>query len=115
MLDSISDICGKSGGETITPNFLNKLAVEIVEPKEGEFYDGVLGTAGDAVEAYKYAEKYGNKLKIFGQELNKTTYALAKVRMFMNGIDSANVKLGDVLTNPEFVENKNTLKKFDSI
>ena len=115
MLDSISEICGKSGGESITPNFLNKLAVEIVEPKEGEFYDGVLGTGGDAIEAYKYAEKYENKLKVFGQELNKTTYALAKVRMFMNGIDSANVKLGDVLTNPEFVENKNTLKKFDSI
>lgn len=116
MINSIEEIYGKDKrGEAFTPNFINKLAVEIVQPEYGDFYDGVLGIGGDAVEAYKYAHRYGNELKIFGQELNTKTYFLAKIRMYINGIESADIKQGDVLTTPKFIENKNVLKKFDSI
>ena len=115
MLEQVEELSGKYAGEGITPKFLNKLAVEIVEPKNGEFYDGVFGFGGDAIEAYKFAAKYGNELKIYGQELDLKTYSIACIRMFINGINSADIRIGDVLTNPIFKEDENVLKKYDSI
>ena len=115
ILEQVEELSGKFGGEEITPKFLNKLAVEIVEPKNGEFYDGVFGFGGDAIEAYKFAAKYGNELKIYGQELDLKTYSIACIRMFINGINSADIRIGDVLTNPIFKEDENVLKKYDSI
>ena len=115
MLEQVEELSGKFGGEEITPKFFNKLAVEIVEPKNGEFYDGVFGFGGDAIEAYKFAAKYGNELKIYGQELDLKTYSIACIRMFINGINSADIRIGDVLTNPIFKEDENILKKYDSI
>ena len=115
MLEQVEELSGKFGGEEITPKFFNKLAVEIVEPKNGEFYDGVFGFGGDAIEAYKFAAKYGNELKINGQELDLKTYSIACIRMFINGINSADIRIGDVLTNPIFKEDENVLKKYDSI
>lgn len=115
MLENISEISGKNAGEGTTPNFINKLAVEIIEPKNGEFYDGVFGIGGGAIEAYNFAKEYGNELKIYGQELNLKTYSIACIRMFINGIKSADIRVGDVLVNPIFKDGENTLKKFDSI
>ena len=115
MLEQVEELSGKFGGEGITPKFFNKLAVEIVEPKNGEFYDGVFGFGGDAIEAYKFAAKYGNELKIYGQELDLKTYSIACIRMFINGINSADIRIGDVLTNPILKEDENILKKYDSI
>ena len=115
ILEKVEELSGKFGGEEITPKFFNKLAVEIVEPKNGEFYDGVFGFGGDAIEAYKFAAKYGNELKINGQELDLKTYSIACIRMFINGINSADIRIGDVLTNPIFKEDENVLKKYDSI
>lgn len=115
ILEQVEELSGKFGGEEITPKFFNKLAVEIVESKNGEFYDGVFGFGGDAIEAYKFAAKYGNELKIYGQELDLKTYSIACIRMFINGINSADIRIGDVLTNPIFKEDENILKKYDSI
>nr|WP_243278597.1 N-6 DNA methylase [Clostridium butyricum] len=114
MLESVTDAIGKSSGEGTTPQFINKLAVQIVEPKDGEFYDGTFGIGGSAVEAYKFATQYGNELNIYGQELELKTYSIACIRMFINGVKTSDIRIGDVLTNPVFKE-ENTLKKFDSI
>lgn len=115
MLESVTELTGKSGGEGTTPNYINKLAVEIVEPMSGEFYDGTFGIGGSAVEAYSFASQYGNELKIYGQELDLKTYSIACIRMFINEIKSADIRIGDVLVNPIFKESENLLKKFDSI
>ena len=115
MLDSTTELSGKMGGIGTTPNFINKLAVQIVEPKSGEFYDGNFGIGGDAFEAYKFAASYGNELKIYGQELDLKTYSIACIRMFINGINSADIRVGDVLTNPVFKDGESTIKKFDTI
>lgn len=115
MLESVTEAVGKSGGEGTTPQSINKLAVQIVEPKNGEFYDGTFGIGGSAVEAYNFATQYGNELNIYGQEQNIKTYSIACIRMFINGVKSSDIRIGDVLTNPVFKEKENTLKKFDSI
>lgn len=115
MLESVMEISSKISGMECTPSFINKLAVEIIEPKCGEFYDGTFGMGGDAILAYDYAKSYGNTLDIFGQEINKRAYSIACLRLFINGIETADVKNGDVLINPLFKENENTIKRFDSI
>lgn len=115
MIEMITEYSGKGGSIGTTPDFINKLAVEVVEPKDGEFYDGVFGIGGDAVAAHKFAASYGNELKIYGQEANLETYSIAKIRMFINGIDGSDIKIGDMLINPMLTETENTLKKFDSI
>ena len=115
MLEQSIELGGKYSGLGTTPSFINKLAVEIVEPKSGEFYDGAFGIGGGAIEAYKYADRYGSELNIYGQELNSRTYAIACIRMFINGIKSADLRIGDTLIDPLFKESENTLKKFDSI
>lgn len=115
MLESVTEALGKSGGEGTTPHSINKLAVQILEPKSGEFYDGAFGIGGSAVEAFNFAARYGNELNIYGQELDLKTYSMACIRMFINGIKSYDIRIGDVLTNPIFKEKENTLKKFDSI
>ncbi|WP_308780160.1 N-6 DNA methylase [uncultured Clostridium sp.] len=115
MLEIVSEIAGKSFTEDTTPNFINKLAVEIIEPKNGEFYDGVFGIGGGAIEAYNFSKGYGNELKVYGQEVNLKTYCIACIRMFINGIKSADIRVGDVLVNPIFKDGDNTLKKFDFI
>lgn len=64
----------------------------------------------------KLCIKYnGHELKIYGQELDLKTYSIACIRMFINGINSADIRVGDVLTNPVFKDGENTIKKFDTI
>lgn len=115
MLQNVEELPSRTVGIDTTPYYLNKLAVEILEPTNGEFFDGVFGVGGDAIEAHKFASKYENELKIYGQELDEKTYAVACVRMFINGIKSADIRVGDTLTNPAFEEENNTLKEFDQI
>lgn len=115
MLENVMELTGKSGGEGITPSSINKLAVEIVETKSGDFYDGTFGIGGGAIEANNFARAYGNELAIYGQELNIRIYSIACIRMFINGIKSSNIKSGDVLTEPAFKDGESSIKKFDSI
>lgn len=115
MLEMLSEVERKDDGYSQTPSFINKLLVEVLEPKDGEFYDGTFGLGGDAIEAYKFAEQYGNKIKIYGEEIYNKTYAIANLRMFINGIEDYDIKLGDTLINPLFIEEKNNIKKFDNI
>lgn len=115
MIETTTEISGRFVKGVTTPDFIDKLAVEIVEPIDGEFFDGTLGLGGNAVEAYRFAAKHENELKVYGQELDIKAFSMAKIRMFINGIKDADIKIGDILINPLFRVGENTLKKFDSI
>lgn len=112
LLEQVSDVVGRTKGEDDTPKCINQLGIHILEPK-GTFYDGTLGLAGGAVEAYQQASQVGNVLKMYGQEINLRAYALACVRVFMHGIRDAQLKKEDMLTTPMLEEGG--VKKFDSI
>lgn len=115
MLDTACELNGRNNGESTTPDFINKLSINIVEPISGDFFDGAFGLGGGAIEAYNYAKKYGNELEVCGQENDISTYAIACLRMYIMGIDNADIKLGDVLVNPAHIDGKNALRKFDNI
>ncbi|UZT06197.1 N-6 DNA methylase [Clostridium sp. LQ25] len=115
VINRVTEIFGNERGENATPEFINKLTVEIIEPKEGSFYDGTFGKGGDALEAYRFAESYGNELKIFGQEISIEAVAIAKMRMYINNVKSVDIRVGDTLIAPLLVEENTSINKFKSI
>lgn len=111
---------GKTAGEFYTPAEVAFLMAYCLDPKEGkEIYDPTVGSGGLLIKNHLVLkEKLGGKinrpLKLYGQENDHLTYALAKINMFIHNIESTDIRLGDTLLNPAFLEN-NRLKKFDVI
>lgn len=90
---------GKHGGEFYTPRSIVKLLVEIVQPHHGRVYDPACGSGGMFVQSEKFVEQHAGgagDIAIYGQELNHTTWRLAKMNMAIRGID-ADIRQGDTL------------------
>ena len=96
---------GKKGGEFYTPKSIVKLLVEMLEPWRGRVYDPCCGSSGMFVQSLEFirAHTTGNgnggkvvaaDLSIFGQELNYTTWRLAKMNLAIRGIEG-DIKHGD--------------------
>ncbi|MBI3814373.1 MAG: SAM-dependent DNA methyltransferase [Nitrospinae bacterium] len=98
---------GKKGGQFYTPSSVVKLLVEMLEPYEGRVFDPCCGSGGMFVQSEKFVEahrdyyrKKGNglslnpadRISIFGQESNQTTWRLAKMNLAIRHIDSSNIK-----------------------
>lgn len=115
MLFRINEATGKNGGESITPQCLNVLGTKLLEPLTGDFYDGTSGLNGTLIEAYKFASKQGANLRLYGQEINLDAWAIGKIRLFINEIENVDVRLGNTIEEPSFIENSGQLKQFDTI
>lgn len=98
---------GKKGGQFYTPSSVVKLLVEMLEPYEGRVFDPCCGSGGMFVQSEKFIEQHGDRfqngkqklaikpqdrISIYGQESNQTTWRLAKMNLALRGIDSSNVK-----------------------
>jgi type I restriction enzyme M protein len=111
---------GKTAGEFYTPTEVAFLIAYCLDPQEGEeVYDPAVGSGGLLIKNHlvlkeKLGSKIGKPLKLYGQEIDHLTYALAKINMFIHNIEQADIRLGDTLLNPAFLEN-NRLKKFDVV
>jgi type I restriction enzyme M protein len=83
---------GRRGGEYYTPKSIVKLIVEVLEPKQGErVYDPACGSGGMFVQAEKFIETHGGRsfdISVYGQELNQTTWRLAKMNLAIHGIEA---------------------------
>ncbi|OOE45307.1 type I restriction-modification system subunit M [Salinivibrio kushneri] len=89
---------GKKGGQFYTPASIVSLIVEMLEPFEGRVYDPAMGSGGFFVQSEKFIERYANKydidpltqkqkISIYGQEYNYTTWQLAAMNMAIRGLD----------------------------
>lgn len=99
---------GKKGGQFYTPSSVVKLLVEMLEPYEGRVFDPCCGSGGMFVQSEKFIKSHQDNYKkkgkiglslnptdrisIYGQESNQTTWRLAKMNLSIRGIDSSNVK-----------------------
>ncbi|MBU2447276.1 MAG: type I restriction-modification system subunit M [Bacteroidetes bacterium] len=99
---------GKKGGQFYTPSSVVRLLVEMLEPYEGRVFDPCNGSGGMFVQSEKfikshsdhYKQKNGkglnlnpsDRISIYGQESNQTTWRLCKMNLAIRGIDSSNVK-----------------------
>jgi type I restriction enzyme M protein len=82
---------GKRGGEFLTPRSVVRTLVEMLEPYKGRVYDPCCGTGGMFVQSEKFIEGHGGRLAdiaVYGQEINHTTYRLAKMNLAVQGIDA---------------------------
>lgn len=82
---------GKRGGEFYTPRSVVMLLVEMLEPYKGRIYDPCCGSGGMFVQSEKFVLAHGGRIgdiAIYGQEMNNTTWRLAKMNMAVRGIDT---------------------------
>jgi|Deesub1362B_J571_1020462.scaffolds.fasta_scaffold00997_3 type I restriction enzyme M protein len=104
-------------GEVYTPREVIKLLVEILDPKPGEeVYDPACGSGGMLILAYNHVkEKHGpeeaKRLFLYGQEANATTLALCKMNLYIHDIRDAELRQGDTLIYPKFLQDS-MFKKF---
>lgn len=107
---------GKSGGEFFTPVHVSKLIAQLAmhkQEKVNKIYDPAAGSGSLLLQAKKHFDAHVIEEGFFGQEINHTTYNLARMNMFLHNInyDKFNIALGDTLHNPHF----NDDKPFDAI
>ncbi|MEF1290084.1 class I SAM-dependent DNA methyltransferase [Vibrio sp. M260118] len=98
MLGQFALAEGKKGGQFYTPASIVSLIVEMIEPFEGRVYDPAMGSGGFFVQSEKFIERHANekkvdaltqkqKISIYGQEYNHTTWQLAAMNMAIRGLD----------------------------
>ncbi|MCS6991640.1 MAG: type I restriction-modification system subunit M, partial [Chitinophagales bacterium] len=106
---------GKKGGEFYTPRCVVRLLVEMLEPYSGRVYDPCCGSSGMFVQSVQFIEAHasgnGNggrakaKISIYGQELNYTTWRLARINLAIRGIDGQ-IAQGDTFHDDKFPDLK---------
>ena len=108
FMGMFADSEGKHGGEFYTPRSIVKLLVEMLEPYNGRVYDPACGSGGMFVWSEKFVQEHQgriNDIAVYGQELNETTWRLAKMNMAIRGID-ADIRRGDTLMKDAFPDLK---------
>lgn len=103
LIGQFASETGKKAGEFYTPQAVSKILTRIAiagqEEKQGlSVYDPCMGSGSLLLNAKKYA-KYSQYIKYYGQELNTSTYNLARMNMFLHGIpaENQNLRNGDTL------------------
>ncbi len=116
LISSYAANAGKSGGEFFTPQHVSKLIAQLAMHKQtsvNKIYDPACGSGSLLLQAKKHFDAHIIEDGFFGQEINHTTYNLARMNMFLHNInyDKFNVQLGNTLIEPHFGDDK----PFDAI
>ncbi|MGL5948649.1 MAG: type I restriction-modification system subunit M [Aeromonas sp.] len=116
LISNYAANAGKSGGEFFTPQHVSKLIAQLAMHKQtrvNKIYDPACGSGSLLLQAKKHFDAHIIEQGFFGQELNHTTYNLARMNMFLHNInyDKFNIELGDTLRSPHFGDDK----PFDAI
>lgn len=110
LIKQFADATNKKAGEFYTPRSVVRLMVDIVDPQEGEtIYDPACGTGGMLLAAVAHVRERGGDPRTFfgklhGQEKNLTTAAVARMNLFLHGIEDFVVERGDTLRDPVFTD-----------
>jgi type I restriction enzyme M protein len=118
LIKHFADLTNKKAGEFYTPRSVVHLLGLILDPHEGEtIYDPACGTGGMLLECVGHLKENNEDyrtLKLFGQEKNLTSSSIARMNMFLHGIEDFSIIRGDTLRNPAFFE-ADGLKTFDCV
>ncbi len=118
LIKHFADLVNKKAGEFYTPRSVVHLLGLILDPHEGEtIYDPACGTGGmllECVNDLKTNKEDYRTLKLYGQEKNLTSSSIARMNMFLHGIEDFEILRGDTLRNPAFFE-ADGLKTFDCV
>lgn len=110
---------GRKAGEFYTPPEVSELMAELVAPQEGdEIGDPTCGSGSLLMKCGKLIQhrfKGSKKYALFGQESIGSTWALAKMNMFLHGEDNHRIEWGDTIRNPKLLDGEDRLKHFDIV
>jgi type I restriction enzyme M protein len=116
LISNYAANAGKSGGEFFTPQHVSRLIAQLAMHKQkavNKIYDPACGSGSLLLQAKKHFDAHIIEDGFFGQEINHTTYNLARMNMFLHNInyDKFNIALGNTLLDPHFGDEK----PFDAI
>ncbi|MEN3039507.1 MAG: N-6 DNA methylase [Candidatus Kryptonium sp.] len=121
LLRKFAEGSGQSAGEFYTPREVAIMIARLMDPEPGyEVYDPCCGSGGLLIKIHlRFKEKYGENLAVkplrfYGQEILHTTYAMAKMNVFIHNME-ADIALGNTMERPAFLNQEGSLKKFDLI
>jgi type I restriction enzyme M protein len=129
LLRKFAEGQGQSAGEFYTPRMVGVLMSKILDPQPGmSVYDPACGSAGLLIKCHLQLVdtlgelKNGRKklsfnvapLKVYGQEINPTTFAMARMNAFIHDLE-AEIALGDTMRNPRFLNSDGSLSQFDLV
>jgi type I restriction enzyme M protein len=112
----------KKAGEFYTPRSVVRMMVDLLDPNEGEsIYDPACGTGGMLLGAIEHVQRAGGDPrtffgKIYGQEKNLTTSAIARMNLVLHGIEDFQIIREDTLRSPAFTDSSTGgLATFDCV
>jgi type I restriction enzyme M protein len=116
LISNYAANAGKSGGEFFTPQHVSKLIAQLAMHKQtsvNKIYDPACGSGSLLLQAKKHFDEHLIEDGFFGQEINHTTYNLARMNMFLHNVnyDKFNIQLGNTLEEPHFADDR----PFDAI
>jgi type I restriction enzyme M protein len=118
LIKEFADDSGHTAAEFYTNRTVIKLMTLIMDPQPGEsVYDPTCGSGGLLLNCALHLKEEGKEyrtLKLYGQEINLLTSAIARMNMFMHGIEEFSIVRGNTLANPAFLEN-DQLRTFNVI
>ena len=140
LLRKFAEGQGQSAGEFYTPRMVGLLMAKILDPEPGmTVYDPACGSGGllikchlELINKYGISSNGGNAdekqtlhnhkilpstiapVRVFGQEINPTTFAMGRMNAFIHDID-AEIALGDTMRSPRFLQNDGGLQLFDIV
>lgn len=118
LIKEFADDSGHTAAEFYTNRTVVKLMTKIMDPQPGEsVYDPTCGSGGLLLNCALHLKEEGKEyrnLKLYGQEINLITSAIARMNMFMHGIEEFKIVRGDTLAEPGLIEN-DQLKTFNVI
>lgn len=116
LISNYAANAGKSGGEFFTPQHVSKLIAQLAmygQKSVNKIYDPACGSGSLLLQSKKQFDEHIIQEGFFGQEINHTTYNLARMNMFLHNInyDKFDISLGNTLTDPKYGDTK----PFDAI
>ena len=118
LIKKFADKANKKAGEFYTPRTVVRLMVNVLDPKAEEtVYDPACGTGGMLLETIHHVKERGGDprlLRLKGQEKNLTTEAIARMNLFLHGMEDFQIVRGDTLRDPKF-RSGDQLEQFDCV
>jgi type I restriction enzyme M protein len=119
LIKKFADDSGHTAQEFYTNRTLVRLMTLMLEPQPGEsVYDPTCGTGGMLISAAAEVKRQGKEwrnLRLYGQELNYGTSAIARMNLFLHGITDGHIAHGDTLARPAFLDPRGRLRTFDVV
>ncbi|HSI49553.1 MAG TPA: N-6 DNA methylase [Ideonella sp.] len=117
LISEAAVVAGKRGAEFFTPPEVSRLIAELLQPEAGESVGDPCCGSGTLLltcSAFARVRSGGEGCQLFGQEKNGSTWALAKINMFVHEELAAKLAWGDTLKDPRLVAGSQ-LQRFDVV